>query len=111
MGIGLNEESKQSVVGRRDIFAKPLEGNSEQPLLGKPNRVGPSGRPPLQTRKTSSQRNNFKHNAIEEEEKVPFDGLGSDFNLAGTQITTTSTNFPSASKATSKPTVRLTNAA
>lgn len=111
MGLAMNEESKTSVVGRRDIFEMLVAANGDRPPIGKSNRVGPTGRPPLQNKKTPSQRNNFKHTTIEEEEKVPFSGLGSDFNLAGTQITTTQTNFPSASKATNKPNGRLAHAA
>ena len=78
MGLAMNEESKTSVVGRRDIFEMLVAANGDRPPIGKSNRVGPTGRPPLQNKKTPSQRNNFKHTTIEEEEKVPFSGLGSD---------------------------------
>ena len=66
-----------------------------KPPVGKGQRGIPTGRPPIQNKKTPSQRNNFKHNAADEEEKVDFNGLGGDFNLAGTQISTTATNFSS----------------
>ena len=31
----MNEESKSTAVGRRDIFSMPLSGNTDKPPMGK----------------------------------------------------------------------------
>ena len=98
-GIGM-EESKSTAVGRRDLF-KLDGGNQAKPPIGGRGRGAPSGRPPMQNRKTPVQRGNFKHSAADEEEKVGYTAFGGDFNLAGTQISTTATNFTSPTYANS----------
>ena len=101
-GLALDtEESKSTAVGRRDLFS--LQGASSKqakPPIGRGARGPQSGRPPLQNKRTPNQTNNFKYSPMDEEEK--YSALSNDFNLAGTQIGSTVTNFTSAGATNSK---------
>lgn len=80
----MEEESKGTAVGRRDLFRIPGETPRNGAGAGRGVVRNAPGRPPLQNRRPAQTR------PIEEEKKAPSGlsqgGFVGDFNLAGTQI-------------------------
>ena len=85
---GVGEESKETAVGRRDLFRLPGSDAGPSAGRGRGRGNGP-GRPPIQNRRPPRPQEEEKKSAAQNSALATGNFMG-DFNLAGTQIGGTS---------------------